>query len=79
MRVGLLTTPVGTDEDCVAIDDAELERAGDAGRCDPAGAAVAGGDGAVNELAELRCWWWEPLGNGEGGAKLVVGVGVGVF
>lgn len=55
IRVGLLTTPVGTDEDCVAIDDVELERVGDAGRCDPAG-AVAGGDGAVNELAEFRCW-----------------------
>lgn len=55
MRVGLLTTPVGTDEDCVATDDVELERVGDDGRCDPAG-AVAGGDGAVNELAELR-WW----------------------
>lgn len=78
MRCGLVTTPVGTDEDCVATDDVELDLVGDEGRCD-AGGAEAGGDGAVKELAELRCWWCPPLGKGDGGAKLVVGVGVGVF
>jgi hypothetical protein len=55
MRGGLLTTPVWTVEDCVAIDDVEFDLVGEDGRCEPAG-AVAGGDGAVNELAELRCW-----------------------
>lgn len=38
-----------------------------------------GGDGAVKELAELRCWWCEAPVYGEGGAKCEVGVGVGVF
>lgn len=56
MRDGLLTTPVdGCSEDCVATDDAEFDRAGDDGRCGTAG-TEAGGDGAVNELFELRCW-----------------------
>ena len=52
---GLLTTPVGTVEDCVAIDDAELERAGDAGLWPPYVVVEAGGEGAVKELDELRC------------------------
>lgn len=78
MRCGLLITPVGTEEDCVAIEDVEFERVGDDGRCNVE-VAEAGGEGAANELAELRCWWCEPLGKGEGGAKLVVGVAVGVF
>lgn len=78
MSVGLLTTPVGTDDGCVAIDDVEFDLVGDGGRWE-AGSNEAGGDGAANELAELRCWGCEPLGNGDGGAKLVVGVGVGVF
>lgn len=55
MRVGLLTTPVGTEDDCVATDEVEFDRAGDDGRCDAAD-AEAGGEGAVKELAELRCW-----------------------
>lgn len=82
MRVGLLTTPTaGTVEvcvACVAMEDVELDRAGDDGRWEKV-VVVAGGDGAVKELDELRCWWCEPLGNGDGGAKAVVGVGVGVF
>lgn len=55
MRVGFVTTPaVGTDEACVAMDDAELDLAGDDGRCET-NVVDAGGDGAVKELAELRC------------------------
>lgn len=54
ISVGLLTTPVGTEEDCVAIEDVELDLAGDDGRCEVGGADV-GGEGAVKELAELRC------------------------
>lgn len=54
MRVGLLTTLVfGTVDVCVAwvaIDEAEFDRAGEDGRW-----GIAGGDGAVMELAELRC------------------------
>ena len=55
IRVGLLTTPVGTELDwvvIVAIEDVEFDRAGDDGRCEMN--VEAGGDGAVNELAELR-------------------------
>lgn len=55
IRVGLLITPVGFDEDCVAMDDAEFDLAGEGGLCEAA-LTEAGGDGAVNELAELRCW-----------------------
>lgn len=54
-RGGLLTTPEGTNDDCVATDEAELDLVGDEGRCEAA-AADAGGEGAANELAELRCW-----------------------
>lgn len=57
IRGGLLMTPVGTELDCVvmvAIEDVEFDLAGDAGRCEMS--VEAGGDGAVNELAELR-WW----------------------
>ncbi len=68
----------GMDDACVATEDVELERVGDAGRCEAAD-TDAGGDGAVKELAEFRCWWCEPLGNGDGGAKFVVGVAPGVF
>jgi hypothetical protein len=39
---------------------------------------MAGGEGAVNELPEFRCWWCAPW-NGEGGANTEVGVGTGVF
>lgn len=53
---GLLpTTLLGTADDCVATDDAEFDLVGDEGRWETGG-AVAGGDEAVNELAELRCW-----------------------
>ena len=54
MRGGLLTTPVGIAEDCVAIDDVEFDRVGEEGRC-VATVVDAGGDGAVNELAEFLC------------------------
>lgn len=40
-------------------------------------AGIVGGDGAVRELWESR-WRW-PLGKGDGGAKMEVGVGTGVF
>jgi hypothetical protein len=57
MRGGLLTIVAGMAEDCVATEDVELDRVGEEGRC--VGAAVdavdAGGDGAVNELAEFLC------------------------
>lgn len=33
----------------------------------------------MKELAEFLWWCWDPLGNGEGGAKTEVGVGTGVF
>jgi hypothetical protein len=33
------------------MEDAEFERAGEEGRW-----LIAGGDGAVKELPELRCW-----------------------
>lgn len=69
MRGGLFIT-----EACVATDDAEFDRVGDGGRAFPYD-VVGGGDGAGNEVAEFRCWW---LGNGEGGAKSEVGVGIGV-
>ncbi len=91
-RVGLLTTdeplpdaatPVagtGMVDACVTMDDVELDRVGEDGRL-LAKEAVGGGDGAVNELAEFRCWWWcTPLPvYGDGGAKTDVGVGTGVF
>ena len=73
----MLTTPVGTEEGWVAIEDVEFERVGDDGRCN-VGGTEPGGEGAAIELAELRCCC-KPLGKGEGGAKLVVGVGVGVL
>jgi hypothetical protein len=68
----------GINDDWVATDDVELDRVGDGGRC-TAEVTDAGGEGAVKELAEFRCWWFEPLGNGDGGAKFVVGVALGVF
>ena len=52
-RGGLLTMPVGTEEDCVATEDVEFDLVGEEGRCETA-AADGGGDGAVNELAEFR-------------------------
>lgn len=58
IRVGLLMTPVGTELDwvvIVAIEDVEFERVGDEGRWE-AREAEGGGEGAVKELAELRCW-----------------------
>jgi hypothetical protein len=57
----------------------ELDRAGDAARGLTKDAVTIGGDGAVRELAESRCLWWEPFGNGDGGANTEVGVGTGVF
>lgn len=47
MRCGFVLTAV---DDCVAIDEAEFVRVGEAGRC-VAADEVAGGDGAVKELA----------------------------
>jgi hypothetical protein len=73
IRGGLLSTPV-----CDA-EEFELDRAGDAARGLTKDAVTVGGDGAVKELAESRCLWPEPFGNGEGGAKTEVGVGIGVF
>ena len=52
INVGLLTTPVGTEEDCVAIDDVELDLVGEAGRRSKV--ADGGGEGAANELVEFR-------------------------
>jgi hypothetical protein len=46
-------TPVGTVEDCVIMEDVELDLAGDDGRT-LTNEAAAGGDGAVSELAESR-------------------------
>lgn len=51
MSVGLLTTPVMVD--WVATEDVEFDRVGDEGRCID---TDAGGEGAVNDEAELRCW-----------------------
>lgn len=48
MRGGLLTTP-----DCVATEDVEFDLVGEDGRLDGTD-DVAGGEGAVKELAELR-------------------------
>lgn len=58
MSGGLLTTPVGgTLEDCcVAMDDVEFDLAGEVGRC-AATETEAGGEGAVKELVDPRCWW----------------------
>ncbi len=57
-----------------------MERAGEVARGLTKDAVdVVGGDGAVRELPESRCRWWEPFGKGEGGAKTEVGVGTGVF
>lgn len=50
----MLKTPVGTEEGWVAIEDVEFERVGDDGRCS-IGGTEPGGEGAVSELAELRC------------------------
>lgn len=55
IRGGLLITPLEPAAGCVATDEVELDLAGDAGRCGAAD-TDAGGDGAVNELFELRCW-----------------------
>ena len=62
----------------MTTDEVEFDRAGDDGRA-LTNEAVGGGEGAVNELAELRCWCWAPFGNGDGGANTEVGVGSGVF
>ena len=70
-------TTVGAVDDCVIIDEVELERAGDEGRW--LTNEAAGGEAAVIELAESRCRWCDPFGKGEGGANTDVGVGTGVF
>lgn len=41
-------------ETCVAIDEAEFDRVGEEGRA-LTNDAVAGGDGAAKDVAELRC------------------------
>lgn len=61
------------------MEEVEFDRAGEPDRGWTKDAVRVGGEGAVNELAESRCLWCEPLGNGEGGAKTEVGVGAGVF
>ena len=78
IRDGLVMTPVGNAaEETVAIDDVELDRAGDVGLT-VTNEAAGGGDGAVKELAESRWRCCDPA-KGEGGAKRDVGVGAGVF
>lgn len=52
IKGGLLIT--GACVGCVAIDEVELDLVGDEGRALTKD-AVGGGEGAVNELAELRC------------------------
>lgn len=54
IRDGLVTTLVAGMEDCVTIEDVELDRVGEEGR-GLANAAAVGGEGAVIELVELRC------------------------
>lgn len=76
IREGLLITAAC--DGCVTIDEVEFERAGEDGRW-LTNEAAAGGEGAVIELAESRCRWWDPFGKGEGGANTDVGVGTGVF
>lgn len=79
IRGGLLNTPGCRVEVCVMIDEVELDRAGDPDRGWTKDAVSVGGDGAVKELAESRCLCCAPFGRGEGGAKLEIGVGTGVF
>lgn len=77
--VGLLIIVPGVAyDDCVAIEDVELERVGDEGRIVPVilPDEVGGGEGATDRLEDVR-WWWED-GKGEGGA-IAVGVAMGVF
>lgn len=59
MSGGLLTTLVGTVDDWVAMDEVEFDLAGEWGRCMLNDDVDAGGDGAVKDVAELRCWWCE--------------------
>jgi hypothetical protein len=79
IRGGLLSTPVCDAEACAAIVEFEFGRAGDSARGLTNEAVTVGGEGAVSELAESRCLWCEPFGNGDGGANTAVGVGTGVF
>lgn len=79
IRGGLFTTVGGTVDDCVAMDDVELDRAGEWGRCELNELVVGGGEGAANELIEPRLGCCVPAGKGEGGANWVVGVGVGIL
>lgn len=65
-------------DDCVATEEVELDRAGEVGRALTKPAA-SGGEGAVNELAEFRCWCEGAAGNGEGGANTADGVTIGVL
>jgi len=76
-NVGLLIIVPGVAyDDCVAIDDVELERVGDEGRIVPVMLPdeVGGGEGATDRLEDVR--WWDD-GKGEGGA-MAVGVAMGV-
>lgn len=75
----MVNTPVCGAGAWVTPDDDEFDRTGDPDRALTKDAVSGGGEGAVSELAESRCLWWEPFGNGEGGAKMEVGVGAGVF
>jgi hypothetical protein len=76
IRVGLFTTVEGTVDDCVAMEDVELDRAGEWGRCELNELVVGGGEGAAKELIEPRFGCCVPAAKGEGGANWVVGVGV---
>jgi len=58
----------------VAIELVEFDRVGEDGR---AGAPAIAGEGSGRAGFEGTRWWCRP-GNGEGGATLDVGVGIGV-
>lgn len=55
ISVGLVLTAEGTKDDCVATEEVEFDLAGECGLCGAAD-VEAGGDGAVMELIDPRCW-----------------------
>jgi len=54
IKGGLLTTTVDA---WVVTEETELDLAGELGRPLGNDTVDVGGDGAVKELAEFRCWW----------------------